>query len=276
MWLEYYLLGTVFVLGAVIGSFLNVVIYRLHTGKSINGHSHCMSCGKRLRWFELFPIVSYLALRGRCRGCASYVPGRYLLVELVTAFSFVGLYNLNVDWVLFLILAALGCVLIVIVVYDYYHLIIPNELPIVIGILALLYHTYYIFAGAGFALVMSSLGAAFLGAGFYAFLWCISKGRWIGFGDAKLAFALGLFLPITAIVSMVILSFWIGAFVSLVAIGLQWILERGQVSLPFVSTGITMKSEIPFAPFIVAAFIATFFFSVDVMESTSYVLSLLY
>ena len=59
----FYLFG----LGAIIGSFLNVVIYRFHTGKSLSGNSHCLSCGQGLRWYVLFPVFSYLALQGRCR-----------------------------------------------------------------------------------------------------------------------------------------------------------------------------------------------------------------
>ncbi len=276
MWLEYYLLGTVFVLGAIIGSFLNVLIYRFHTGKSINGHSHCMSCGNRLRWFELFPILSYLSLRGRCRKCASYVPVRYLLVEFATAISFLGIYFVTQDWVFFAILAVLVSVLMVTVVYDYYHLIIPNELPIALVGLAVVYQGYQIYSGAEFDILLSALLSAVVGAGFYAFLWLISKGRWIGFGDAKLAFSLGLFLSAEYIVSMLILSFWIGAAVSLLLLGIQWVLMRGQFTLPFMDAGITMKSEIPFAPFIILAFVATFFFAVDVMELTSYALALFF
>ena len=273
MWLEYYVLTMVFIFGAVIGSFLNVVIYRLHTGKSINGASHCLSCGRGLRWFELFPLVSYLTLRGRCRTCGSYVPLRYLLVEFLTAVSFLGLWLYTTDVVIFGFLATLIALLVVTTVYDFYHLIIPNELPVSIGVVGLLYQGYLWWQTASSDFFLSGLMAAVIASGFYAFLWVISKGRWIGLGDAKLALPLGLFLPASAAVSMVILSFWVGALISLLLLALQWCLIRGKISLPFFSAGITMKSEVPFAPFIITAFLITFFWSFDVTESTSYVLT---
>jgi len=81
---------TAFGFGVIIGSFLNVLIYRFHTGKSLSGHSHCLSCGTRLCWFELLPLVSYLGLRGRCRTCGCRIPNRYFLVEFATGMAFVG------------------------------------------------------------------------------------------------------------------------------------------------------------------------------------------
>ena len=71
-----------FVFGVIIGSFLNVYIYRFHTGKSLSGHSHCLSCGTPLKPYELIPLLSYVFLRGRCRTCGCKIPARYFLVEL--------------------------------------------------------------------------------------------------------------------------------------------------------------------------------------------------
>lgn len=128
--------------GAIIGSFLNVYIYRFHTGKSLAGHSHCMSCGESLRWFELFPIVSYLVIQGRCRHCASRVPIRYFLVELLTAVLFVLAVTITMSYFGILLLWLIASILVVIITYDYYHFIIPDSLTIAL--------TLSVFAWTGF------------------------------------------------------------------------------------------------------------------------------
>jgi prepilin signal peptidase PulO-like enzyme (type II secretory pathway) len=82
------------VLGAVIGSFLNVVIYRLPRGESIvSPPSRCPKCGRWIRWYENIPVLSYLALRGRCAGCQTPISPRYALVELITAVLFVAVFD---------------------------------------------------------------------------------------------------------------------------------------------------------------------------------------
>ncbi len=79
-----------FILGLIIGSFLNVVIYRFNTGKSITkGRSICMSCNKNLRWYELIPIFSFLIQSGKCRRCASKISSQYPIVEFITGLTFV-------------------------------------------------------------------------------------------------------------------------------------------------------------------------------------------
>jgi len=84
-----FLLIIAFGFGIIIGSFLNVYLYRFHTGKSLSGSSHCLSCATPLKFYELVPLFSYLFLRGRCRTCSSLVPSRYFLVELLTGILFV-------------------------------------------------------------------------------------------------------------------------------------------------------------------------------------------
>ena len=81
-----------FILGLVIGSFLNVVIFRLNTHRSFGGRSGCMSCGKKLPWYELIPLFSYLALGGRCSGCKTKISKQYFWVELLTGLIFAGLF----------------------------------------------------------------------------------------------------------------------------------------------------------------------------------------
>lgn len=262
----------IFLLGLIIGSFLNVCIYRLHTGRSLAGSSHCLSCGKNLRWYELLPVLSYFALRGRCAGCGSHIPARYALVEGLTALLFLAVFSVVPPlWplVLWLVLVSL---LIVIVVYDLYHLIIPDELTLmvtlVIGILFVVttpVSTATLTEGG-----LSALAALLV----YGGLWLISRGRWIGFGDVKLSLPLAFTLGLWGTFSFVVLSFWAGALISVCLLNLQYLLKRGQRHLPFLAVPLTMKSEVPFAPFLVIAFLLVALYQTDVLVLLSSVVNL--
>src|SRR6056297_1578741 len=125
----------IFLFGVIVGSFLNVYIYRFHTGKSLNGNSHCLSCAKPLCWYELFPLLSYLGLRGRCSGCGCRIPVRYFVVELLTGLLFVLGASVASDLIEFTWLLGVLIVLLLITVYDFYHFIIPDEFTIVLMVL---------------------------------------------------------------------------------------------------------------------------------------------
>ncbi len=231
----------IFFFGAIIGSFLNVVIYRYNTGKTLGGRSVCFSCNKQLGWLELIPMVSFLAQRGKCRSCFSRISWQYPLVELVSGFLFLAAFwhfwpNAQTTvfyWVIF-------AILLVIAVYDIRHKIIPDGFV----------YTFIILS-----LVSSSLYPSYLLAGlvlflFFVGLWYFSDGRWMGFGDAKLAVGIGLLLGFEDGISAVITAFWLGALVglSLVLYGrLSRLSRRGKY--------LTIKSEIPFAPFLIAGVI---------------------
>jgi len=259
----------VFIFGAIIGSFLNVVLYRLHTGKSLNGRSHCMSCGKTLTWKELFPIFSYIFQRGRCKGCSAHIPSRYLVVELLTAFSFVLIWYLFVPSIISVIFYfTLLSLLILIVVYDMRHMIIPDELTIFVGILALLFLVYEFVETGDISLTLMRIGAGMAAAVFFWGLWFVSKGKWIGLGDAKLALPLGIFVGIGGVFSMVVLSFWVGAIISVGLLLIGKILQRGKTHLRFSSAPRTIKSEVPFAPFLALGFLLVQLFHADIFEIT--------
>src|SRR3989339_1660823 len=84
----------VFLFGAVVGSFLNVVILRLNTGQSIvSGRSKCFNCAKKLKWRELLPIISFVFLRGKCSACKAKISWQYPLVETITGIIFVLLFQ---------------------------------------------------------------------------------------------------------------------------------------------------------------------------------------
>jgi leader peptidase (prepilin peptidase)/N-methyltransferase len=267
-WYQYSLVG---LLGLIIGSFLNVVIYRYHTGKSLSGHSHCLSCGQTLRWYELFPLVSYVCLFGKCKSCGCSIPVRYFLVEIVTSLMFISLFLQMSLSILFLFSLVLVSVLMVIAVYDMYHMVIPNELVIGTSVLAVLYFVIEYWRSWDVESlawhVVAALGA-FL---FYGGLWFVSKGRWIGFGDAKLAIPLGFILGAPGALTFIVFSFWIGAIVSLGMIGIPalfHVLKAYCSAYPVVNYAkyFTMKSEVPFAPFMIAAFLLVYIYHLDVLH----------
>ena len=264
----------VFLLGLIIGSFLNVVIYRYHTGKSLSGHSHCLSCGHTLRWYELFPLVSYVYLWGRCTSCGCTIPVRYFLVEFSTALLFLLIFmqfGVSSFTVFSLILVS---VLMIVAVYDIYHMVIPNELVILIGIFALIH--YFLVYGLSWeqGVFLSHAGAAFGSFLFYGGLWFVSKGRWIGFGDAKLAIPFGFILGASATFSVIIFSFWIGAVLSLLLMSVPALFKSikkrcAGVTVVYTSKSFTMKSEVPFAPFMIIAFLLVYLYEFDVLSLVS-------
>jgi prepilin signal peptidase PulO-like enzyme (type II secretory pathway) len=254
-----------FLFGAIVGSFLNVVIYRLHTGKSINGRSHCLSCGTELQWFELVPILSYLFLRARCRHCSAHIPVRYAAVEVATGLTFLLLWNLfGGSPLLLLFYAIFASVLIIIFVYDIRHTIIPDELVILLSVLALI----YVLFGHGLQTFVPALMGGMFCSLFFGGLWYFSKGRWMGLGDAKLAFPLGFMVGFPAAYSMLVLSFVVGALVSLILLALQRLLKTGKTVLRYSGIPLTIKSEVPFAPFLIVGFVLTQLFHADIFNIT--------
>lgn len=254
-----------FLLGTIIGSFLDVFVSRFHTGRSINGRSHCASCGHTLTWFELFPLFSYVALRGRCRVCGARIPARLFWMEVVTGLLFV-LVGSAVSTPAELLI---GCVFValavVITMYDVRHMIIPDVFVGAMMLLAVL-----ALVTSGELTTISSVWSHALAAGgaasFYFSLWFFSGGKWIGLGDAKLAFPLGLILTPYEAFSFVVLSFWVGAVISVSLLLLQWLYNRGQRYLRFFDLALTIKSEVPFAPFLLVAFALVYFYGVDVLQ----------
>src|SRR5690606_24099342 len=94
--MTYFVYAFFFLLGLIIGSFLNVVIYRYNTGSAIKGRSYCFTCRSQLRWYELVPLFSFLIQRGKCRSCRSLISIQYPLVELTVGVVFVFLaYRYN-------------------------------------------------------------------------------------------------------------------------------------------------------------------------------------
>jgi prepilin signal peptidase PulO-like enzyme (type II secretory pathway) len=249
-------------LGLIIGSFLNVVILRLNTERSFGGRSACMNCQSQLVWYELIPVFSFLGLLGRCRTCKTKISVQYPLVELATGIIFALLFLKfqNIFFLNTLVFAftyayytSLFSLLLVIAVYDLKHKIIPDALSFIFGILAFI--GLFLFGNSGLAnnsfyphmpLIIDFLSGILIALPFYLF-WLLSKGTWMGLGDAKLAIGIGWLLGISEALSGLAIAFWVGAVVG--------------IALIVSSKKHGMKSEIPFAPYLVLGAFLAFIFS---------------
>ncbi len=238
----YAVYACIFGFGAIVGSFLNVVILRYNTGLScLKGRSKCFSCGKGLMWHELVPILSFLIQKGRCRKCGSKISWQYPVVEFLTGSLFV-LMALKITLTTFSVVYfwTIAALLIIIAVYDFRHQIIPDFFVYLFGALAFL---GLLFGTRDFLPNMLS-GIVF--SGFFAILWLVSKGRWMGLGDAKLALGLGWFLGPNGTFLAFLFSFWLGTIVSIFL-------------LLFKGSKFTIKSRLAFAPFLIAGSLIAFF-----------------
>lgn len=265
--------ATFFILGTIIGSFLNVVSLRHNTGQTLSGRSFCFSCGKTLAWYELVPVLSFIFQRGRCRGCGSKISWQYPSVEVITGILFLalsqkflyfflvslntGIGNLyNIGSLLSLVTyATLFSILIAIGVYDIKHKIIPDKLVYLFIFIAFLrtvvvaLSATFIF-GDSFVSVLPDLLAGPIVALPLFLLWFFSKGRAMGFGDVKLTLGLGWMMPVWGAVAALMMSFWVGGVI-------------GVILLFLFSKKITMKTEVPFAPFLILGTILAFFYEIN-------------
>jgi prepilin signal peptidase PulO-like enzyme (type II secretory pathway) len=194
------------------------------------------------------------------------------MVEFLTGFAFWLAAISDLPFLSQCLVAAFLAVLVLILVYDLAHTIIPNELVFGLLIISSFFVGYDVYIEGIPLDFLWSLIAGLSAAGPFVFLWVISQGRWIGLGDAKLAFPLGMMVGIYGVVSLVIVSFWLGAAISLVLIGVQKLLKRGQIDLRITGRALTMKSEIPFAPFLILSFLTIFMFKIDAFSLLSYVI----
>ena len=138
--MEYYYLAVFFILGSVMGSFYNVVGERLPNGESIlkPKYSYCPNCKKRLKWYELIPIFSYIIQLGKCKTCKKEIPIMYLFIEIVTGALFaVSYYSFGISYELVISLALVSFFSIVIV-SDLTYMIIPDEVTIITSLIIII------------------------------------------------------------------------------------------------------------------------------------------
>ena len=236
------------IFGLAVGSFLNVLIDRAPLDESILwGRSHCDYCKKPLRWFELIPLFSYIAQRGKCRRCHKKLRIQYPLVEGTNAVIygaiayFVSPIASFGDVVGFLGLLFFASSALAIVVADVLYQLIPDG-AIVLLFLASLARFYGVPVQSIWPTVLSSLGAF----GIFYFLWWITRGKGMGFGDVKLAGVLGLFLGFPDTILAFYVAFLTGAVVGV-------ILMLGKHA--------GMKTKIAFGPFLIFGAIVAVLFS---------------
>jgi leader peptidase (prepilin peptidase)/N-methyltransferase len=162
-------------------------------------------------------------------------------------------------------------ILVVIAVYDIYHMVIPDDLVVALLIVVLSNQLYLHIAGLPMEVFNYNIAAALLASLFLLILWRVSKGTWIGFGDVKLVIPLALSIGYLSVFSMVVLSFWIGAIVGVLILLLQKLQLHGQPHLRFMAKELTIKSAVPFAPFLILGYLAVLFFGIDVVSLMVYV-----
>lgn len=244
-----------FVLGLIIGSFLNVVILRLPVGETLAGRSHCPNCHRILAPLDLVPLFSYLFLKGKCRGCKSKISPRYAIIELLTGAVFaLGWYSISpqnlVEYIeLARVLFAVSILLVVFVVDLEHYLILDKVvLPAVIVVFAFnvaLDVIKHISIGNIYSFTLGGLIGAGVFFGICFLIWLISKGKWIGFGDVKFMLFMGSVLGFPLAILGFFLSFILGAVTSIP------MLILGQKSL---------QSKLPLGTFLsIATFITIFY-----------------
>jgi len=255
----------VFVFGTVIGSFVNVCTFRLPRRESIVAPgSHCMNCESPISWYDNIPIVSYLALRGRCRYCASRISPRYLLIELGTALIFLAaLWRFGLTPAL-LVYWALLATLVVVTVIDMERYIIPGRITLA-GIAAgLVVAACASISGESGGLIVSSLPEAVLGllvGG--GSLWLIDRfavhlfnKTGMGGGDVRLLAMLGTFLGWRQVLVIVLIGSVTGAIV-----GIPVVLGRRRPDAERIS------HYIPFGPFLALGGAVSLFFGESLVEA---------
>lgn len=228
------------ILGFSIGSFLNMLVYRLPKGQFIFGRSYCDNCRKTLLWYDLIPLFSFIILSGKCRFCKKKINNQAPLVETLTALLFVCLLlkypiltDLNLWFFLFFVSS-----LITIFFIDLNDGIIPNKITFPLFFISLIYVTLN---PNLFNHILSSFFIFLL----FLMIYLLTKGRGIGFGDVKLVLVIGLVFGFPKIIITSYLAFLTGAIVSLILI--LW----GKKHLH--------KDTIPFGPFLVIGAIVGIF-----------------
>lgn len=219
-----------FLIGLCFGSFLNVVIFRLPLGQSLNHPpSRCMRCGQPLRWRDNIPIVSWVLLGGKCRKCRAPISIQYPIVELVTALLFLIVVSLTPPGPLVFSRLIFVCILIALFGIDLEHQILPNTITlpgIAIGLI------FSFIAPPGWR--SSSIGIVLGGGVLYGIAWAyylVRREEGLGMGDVKMLAMIGAFLGWKAVLVTLVLSSFSGALLGLALIAAQ----RGgmKLALPF-------------------------------------------
>jgi leader peptidase (prepilin peptidase)/N-methyltransferase len=234
--------------GLIIGSFLNVVIYRLPRDESLtHPRSRCPSCATQLRAIDNIPVVSWLALRGRCHHCGAPISARYPLVELSTAVLYAAVVATQDDAVRIVLGLLLVTALVPITLIDIDLRIIPNRITgpaAVAGLVAV--------AALDRDFLVEAIVAGIAGGGFFLIA-ALLYPRGMGMGDVKLAGVLGLYLG-RAVAPAILIALIAGVFV-----GAAIIVRKGAVE--------GRKTAVPFGPFLALGGIVAFFVGNELVDA---------
>lgn len=235
------------ILGACIGSFLNVVIFRTRSSESVtHGRSMCQTCKTKIRFFDLIPIVSFVFLKAKCRSCKSLISFQYPLVEFAMAMLFVIMYvkqTLGLVPVSFLLLIRdwiFVSFLVVIFVYDLKYMYILDRFTIPAMIIAIILNVWL-----GQMFFATYLFGAIIIGGFFLLQYVISKGTWVGGGDIRLGILMGLMIGLTQGIVALFLAYIFGAIIGLILLLLK---------------KVDRKTEIPFGTFLTVSTVIVLFF----------------
>lgn len=238
-----------FVLGLIVGSFLNVVISRLAVAEKILGRSHCPKCKAMIRWYDNVPLLSFILLKTRCRDCHEKISWQYPTVEIATGiiFALVASYFFvaedPITWLATFYWLIIFSVLVVIFSYDFKHMEIPMVVLWIGIFVTVAYHLFADWVNFNQHLDLLSINTySGVLAGAIAFLLFFalsagSKEKWMGMGDAYVALLAGLIIGWPGLMFVLFAAFTLGAIYGVTLIAMK---KK------------SMKSQVPFAPFIVA------------------------
>lgn len=246
----------IFLIGLSVGSFFNVVIFRFGTDKSIvSGRSKCLNCNSIIRWFDLIPVLSYFVLKSRCRKCNIKISPLYPVVEISTATVLLLLF-LNTPVVSYLtaLNAFIILLLILVIFFDIRYLIIPDKILLLIAT-SIVVLRFNLNTTLNITDLYWLLITAFGLTSFFAILYIISKGRWLGFGDVKLIFLIGFLLGYPMGYLAIVTAVWLAAIFSIILL---------------VQKKATAKTEIPFGSFLSTATIIFIIFSNELQKISRY------
>lgn len=201
-----------FLLGLAVGSFINCLVYRLEHGQSIwVGRSACPRCKRPLGWLDLVPVISFCCLRGQCRQCHQPINWKYPVVEFLSGLVFVLPWLAGADFGWFYYVG--GVILLLILSYDLWYKLIPDKISFgaiaVVTICQLIIHYQQLSA------MISLVIAGSVAAGFFLLQFLISKGRWIGGGDIRLGFLIGLVVGWPNVLIVLMIAYILGSLISL-------------------------------------------------------------
>lgn len=239
-----------FIVGLIVGSFINAVVWRLHSGESITqGRSMCPNCKHQLGALDLIPVLSWIALKGKCRYCRKPYGVHYMLVELVTAILFglsgVMLASLG-PVILGLWLVILVCV-IILALYDAQWYLLPNKVMHPALVLGIVYYVLRFEPASGFL----QLIVAFITAAIFYGLWRFSDGQLMGGADGKLVLLMGLMLAPQLLLVALAIGFMLGG------VGAAYLLYGDKKGL---------NDHMPFGPYLIVGLIIAQFFGAQMLH----------